>query len=145
MFKFSKFWYGAIHLDFRDSMFSAKNSAVLLLGFYEMNRSIYYFIFYTIYFILITSYFFFNSKLTSHRSLLTTLPISHSPHLSVHSSFIFPLSLPHRSPLIAHLSSLTSHRSFLIAHLSSLTSHRSFLIAHFSSLISHRSPVTYIV
>src|SRR5690625_6569957 len=46
----------------------------------------------------------------------------------------------HRSPLIAHRSSLTAHRSPLIAHRSSLTAHRSPPIAHRSSLTAHRSP-----
>ena len=46
-----------------------------------------------------------------------------------------PLTLPHRSSLIAH-------RSSLIAHRSSLTAHRSPLTAHRSPLTAHRSPLT---
>ena len=67
--------------------------------------------------------------------------LSHLSPLISHVSFL----TSHFSPLISHLSFLTSHFSFHTSHLSfltSLTSHFSFLISHVSPLTSHFSFLT---
>ena len=84
--------------------------------------------------LLLTSFSSFLFLLSLVSCLLTS-----ASSLLLHLLYFDPH--PHPSPLIPHLSPLTSHPSPLTPHLSPLTSHLSPLTPHPSPLTPHLSPL----